>query len=133
MSDVPPIRTVESPEEGEPRSWWVTALAALGLGTAEGTGGMGVSLAVHGVVLLAMALWAVDAQIDGGGLTLSLTPGADDTAELELIDTQFEESGGSPLVMTAPPMELMQEDAPGVPVELLTTAAGGTDEGAGTG
>ena len=133
MSDVPPIRPAESPWETPPRSWWATALALVGLGTAEGTGGFGVSLAVHGAVLLAMALWAVDAQVNGGGLTLSLLPGADDETELEIIDVSSELSGGSPMKLSAPPIELASAEGPGMEVELLPAVAGGAGEGAGGG
>ncbi|MFH5802459.1 hypothetical protein [Alienimonas sp. DA493] len=132
MSEVPPIRADESPVE-TPRSWWTTLLAILGLGTAEGAGGLGVSLAVHGVVLLAMALWAIDVQGLGSGLTLSVTPGVDEAAEIELIETARDLSGGSPMEIAAPPLELLAEDAPGMEVEVLTAAAGGVSEGAGVG
>ncbi|QDT17474.1 3'-5' exonuclease family protein [Alienimonas californiensis] len=132
MSEVPPIREDESPAE-TPRSRWATALAVLGLGTAEGAGGLGVSLAVHGGVLLAMALWAIDLHGTGSGLMLSVTPGTEESAEIELIDTQWDKSGGSPLQITAPPLELFAEDAPGMEVEVLTASAGGVSEGTGAG
>ena len=136
MSDLPPIRPVESPgtapgdEEGRP--WWSTILAALGLGSAEGTGGLGVSLAVHGVVLLAMALWAVDAHVEGRGLMLSVFPGTEETVQLEEISTLADLAGGSPTEITAPPLELIPDEGEGIPIDLTAAVAGG-GEGAGAG
>ena len=138
MSDAPPVRPAESPAgppgAAVPKSRWAALLAAVGLKSAEHTGGLGVSLAVHGVVLLAAALWVVDSQIQGGGLTLSLRPGTDEEVSLQEIDTAADLAGSSPPVLTAPPLELTATDGPGLPVELLTaTAAAGTDDGAGAG
>lgn len=132
MSEVPPIRPVESPAE-TPRSWRATLLAFLGLGSAEGTGGLSVSLAVHGAALLIMALWAIDVQRDGGGLMLSALQGTDQTTELEIIESAAELSGGSPMQLSAPPIELASAEGPGMPVELLPAAVGGAGEGTGAG
>ncbi|MEM9701579.1 MAG: hypothetical protein AAF907_03955 [Planctomycetota bacterium] len=132
MADIPPIRTADVAEEPA-RPWWRAVLAAAGFGSAENAGGTGVSFAVHGAVLLAMALWAVDVRSNGAGVTLSLLPGAEETTELERIEVAEEEAGGSPLVISAPPMEALESEGPGIPVELLTVDAGGVGEGNGSG
>ncbi len=156
MSDAPPIRPAESPGlpdapspgapvangglpdasdavPAAPRSWWAASLALFGLGTAEGTGGLGVSLAVHGVLLFAMALWAVDSQVDAGGLMLSAFQGAEETSELAVIDALSDPAGGSAIRMAPVPSEFASNDGPGISVEVLTAATGGVAEGAGAG
>ena len=116
-------------------------LAALGLATAEGFSGLGVSLLVHGVVLLVAAVWAVDAAVGVPGLTLSATPG-DDSEELRLdvIDTAVELSGTAAPTLQAPPVELDPVDpdllaraVAAAPADLAAGTAEGTGEGDGKG
>ena len=132
MSDLPPILPEESPAEPPSRSWLAATWAALRLAK-EAISGFSVSMAVHGIVLLIMALWAIELQSDRGGLSVSARQGTEETNELEIIDTAAELSGGSPMKLTAPPINLASHDAPGVPVELLPAAVGGMGEGAGSG
>ena len=116
-------------------------LAAAGLGTAEGFGGLGVSLAVHGVILLGAALYAVDAHRGVPGLTLASTPG-DDSEELRLdvIDTAVELAGSQSPTLQAPPIDLEPIDADllaralaATPADLAAGEAEGTGEGDGKG
>ena len=88
-------------------------LAAVGLGTAEGFGGLGVSLAVHGVILLGAALYAVDAHRGVPGLTLASTPG-DDSEELRLdvIDTAVELAGSQSPTFAGPPDRVWNRSMP---------------------
>ena len=75
------------------------------LRTAEGFSGLGVSLLVHGVVLLAAALWAVDATGGLPGLSItSMTGEPADEVSLDLIDTSLP-AGASEAVLQAPPVD----------------------------
>ena len=129
------------PAEPPPAGRTAGLLAALGLATAEGFSGLGVSLLVHGVVLLAAALSAVGATVGVPGLTLSATRG-DDSEELrvDLIDTAVELSGSSAPTLQAPPLELdpLETDAlaravAAAPADVAAGSAEGTGEGDGQG
>ena len=121
---------------GLKRGFWA-ALAARA--ASEGAGGLGVSLAVHGVVLLIAALWAVDTYRAGGGLMLSVTPGVEEDTFLEELSTAKDLAGSAAPVLQAPPIEPEPIDPDGLVKNLLGDAApaiagtGGEGTGAGEG
>ena len=130
-----------SPTAPPVRGRWARALAAVGAGSADGFSGLGVSLAVHGAVLLAAALWAVDAQVGIPGLTLSSVPGDEsEDFRLNLIDTAVELSGSSSPTLQAPPIDPEPVDVSDLaravaatPADFAAGSAEGTGEGDGKG
>ena len=129
------LAPVAAPGDAKPeRGWWGRLLFAAGLTGAEGTGGVGLSLAVHGVLLLVGALWAV--EVNGGvpGLTLSATVGTEEDAPaFELTDTATVLSGSSEPFLQAPPLEADLTDDGTLALLAAQEAAFVAGEGAGDG
>ena len=97
---------VAPPAEPAPAGRGARLLAVLGLATAEGFSGLGVSLLIHGVVLLAAALYAVDASVGLPGLSLTAAVGEEaEEVSLDLIDTSFEPAGSAAATLQAPPLD----------------------------
>ena len=137
MSDLPPIRPAESagsPSESGGRDGWLSGTLATLVLAKEALGGMGVSMAVHGVLLLAMALWVVNVQNEGSGVSLSLLPGVAQDATLEEIQTAAELAGSSPPLLDATPIEMSAIEMEGPKLEPLTASqAAGIADGTGSG
>ena len=107
MADAAPPPIAARPDgEARPRGWFGRLLFAAGLVGKEGTGGIGLSLAVHGVLLLIGALWIVELDAGIPGLTLSAEVGTEEDApEFDLVDTAAELSGSPEPFLQAPPIQ----------------------------
>ena len=111
-------------------------LFATGLVGASGTGGFGVSLAVHGVLLLVGVLWVVESQTDLGGVILSSTFGTErEEVVLDELDMTADVGGAETTLLTLPPLDL-PEATDGTLADLAAaeaTLGQGTGNGSGDG